>query len=473
MAPRPRVRVNQALTHTNDYGAAQCMRSLAHRSGHCSYTTHTSYCHEHTMSQPISHIEWFRTASPYIYAHRQKTFVIALGDATLSNAALVGIAGDLTLLHALGVRLVLIHGNTGELQVTSSTKIGAPVLTVENFPQYLAEVGATTQSLLAHLSMGPLSAAIRSSELTAVSGNFVRGKPLGVLEGIDQQQVGAVRSIHAEAINRHLDSQALVIVPPVGYSMSGEAFGLDPTLLAQAVAKELKADKLIYFIDQNGLEDASNRLISEITRTELLPENWPNLAPVLTAAQAITKEGTTRCHLINYQRDGALLEELFTRGGCGTQIVQHRSSTLRPAQPEDISGILALVKPLEAEGVLVKRSRELIESELGNFWVVDQEDTIIACAALYPFDGAGEIACLATDPEYRDLDHGEALLSTLIASAQSQGMANVFVLTTQTAHWFLERGFKQAEVSALPSEKQTLYNWQRNAKVYLRPVITP
>jgi amino-acid N-acetyltransferase len=423
------------------------------------------------MSTKTGHLEWFRTASPYIYAHRQKTFVIMLDQAALCREAMIGICGDLTLLHALGVRLILVHGNPGDVQVDTAANVQPLPLTTARFAQYLQETSTATQNLMAQLSSGSTQAITRPSDLVALSGNFIRARPLGVIDGIDQQQAGTVRSVNATAINQALDNQALVIIPPVGYSLSGESFGLDATILAQAVASSIEADKLIYFIDAKGLEDETGQVLSEITSGELSPSDWPLLASTLMAAKQAIDDGTKRCHLVSYQHDGALLEELFTREGCGTQIVSQKSSSLRPAMPNDISGILRLVEPLEATGALVKRSRELIESELDNFWVVEHEHTIIACAALYAFGTSGEVACMATDPTYRDENHGEALLNALIRSAKQQHLSEVFVLTTQAAHWFLERGFISAPVTSLPKTKQKLYNWQRNAKVYTRAVV--
>jgi amino-acid N-acetyltransferase len=422
------------------------------------------------MSVEQDPIRWFRTASPYIYAHRNKTFVVSLDQDALRPSAFVSIARDLTLLHALGVRLVVVHANAGSLQVKTESETGYPVLTASNLGAYLEQTGGTTQRLLAQLSAGLPNAVSQSSDLVAVSGNFIKAQPLGILNGIDQEHDGIVRRVNHLEIVKSLDQQALVIVPPLGYSLSGETFGLDPTVLAGEIATALQADKLIYFIDQDRLIDDAGQAISELTGAALDPAQWPSLINVLTTAKKVVGSTAAKCHLIHPDHDGALLEELFTREGCGTQIVQTPSAQLRPAQLIDIHGILALIEPLEATGALVKRSRELIESELDRFWVIVQEGLIIGCGALYPFRHGAEIACLATDPLHRDLDHGDRLLKALIQSAKAQAIDKVFVLTTQTAHWFQERGFEATSVTDLPEDKQALYNWQRNAKVFFRTI---
>ena len=166
-----------------------------------------------------------------------------------------------------------------------------------------------------------------------------------------------------------------------------------------------------------------------------------------------------------------MLLELFTRDGVGTLITAEAYEGLRAATIEDVGGILELITPLEAEGVLVKRSREMLEMEIHHFLVVKRDGMIIACAALYPYDGRmGELACLAVHPDYRSSGRGDSLLQAIEHKARQQGMNKLFVLTTQTSHWFRERGFKSIDISKLPVKKRELYNYQRNAKVFIKTI---
>ncbi|HHX83197.1 MAG TPA: amino-acid N-acetyltransferase, partial [Pseudomonadaceae bacterium] len=157
--------------------------------------------------------------------------------------------------------------------------------------------------------------------------------------------------------------------------------------------------------------------------------------------------------------------------GIGPLITQEQYEQLRVASIQDVGGILELIEPLENQGVLVHRSRELLESEIERFSVIDREGTIVACAALYPQDSeSGELACLATHPEYRNGGRGENLLEAIERQARKQGLKRIFVLTTKTPHWFLERGFKEATVAALPEKKKNLYNYQRNSRICIKPL---
>jgi len=168
---------------------------------------------------------------------------------------------------------------------------------------------------------------------------------------------------------------------------------------------------------------------------------------------------------LSYQYDGALLEELYTRDGAGTQIIRESYEQIRPANPADVPGIIELISPLEEQGVLVKRSRELLESEHHLFTVCERDGMIVGCAALYPFDNIGELACLATHPDYRDDNRGELLLAEIVAKAKKQKFKTLFVLTTRAVHWFLERGFNSESLDVLPESRKSLYNYQRNSKL--------
>ena len=123
---------------------------------------------------------------------------------------------------------------------------------------------------------------------------------------------------------------------------------------------------------------------------------------------------------------------------------------------DDVGGILELIEPMEQAGVLVKRSRELLEQEIERFCVVERDGTVIACAALYPFthEAIAEVACVAVHPGYRDAGRGDTLLQFIEARSREQGMTALFVLSTRTAHWFRERGFQTASVERLPQHKR-------------------
>ena len=189
---------------------------------------------------------------------------------------------------------------------------------------------------------------------------------------------------------------------------------------------------------------------------------------LLDAAAEACRGGVARSHIVSYAEDGALLTELFTRDGGGTLVSQEQFEVVREATIEDVGGLLELISPLEEQGILVRRSREVLEREIEQFSVVEREGMIIACAALYQIadSDAGELACLAVNPEYRHGGRGDELLERIETRAREQGLKTLFVLTTRTAHWFRERGFEPSSVERLPAARASLYNYQRNSKIF-------
>ncbi|XOV86078.1 MAG: amino-acid N-acetyltransferase [Pseudomonadota bacterium] len=424
------------------------------------------------MSENQPYVKWFRDSSPYINAHRNRTFVLYLGGATLDHDNFPNIVSDIVLLHSLGVKLVVVHGaapqidqHLAALGLTTAFVDGIRVTTAEVLPAVQYAIGKIRTDVEARLSMGLVNSPLHGSDIVVTSGNFLRARPFGVRDGVDYCHTGEVRRVNANAIRRQLDSGAIVLVSPLGYSPAGEVFNINSLDVAAEVAIALMADKLVFFTEDDGVRDEQGEVISELQVSAIPGEGLDQLSPLAQAKRACVK-GVPRCHLISHHSDGALLEELFTRDGAGTQVTRQSYEQIRAARPDDVAGIIELITPLEAEGVLVKRPRELLESEISHFTVIERDGMIVSCAALYPFNDRGELACLATHPDYRNNDRGERLLQQIEANARAQHMKAIFVLTTRTAHWFLERGFTPTRVEDLPDARRNLYNWQRNSKLF-------
>jgi amino-acid N-acetyltransferase len=312
------------------------------------------------------------------------------------------------------------------------------------------------------------------ADIRVSGGNFVTAQPVGVVDGVDLQFTGRVRKIDAVAINNRLRDEEIVLLSPLGYSPTGEIFNLTVEDVAASTAAAIGADKLIFMMDNEGVVDAAGELRAELTIAEaeaLLPDLPPGDAKVyLPHAVRACRMGVARAHLISAATDGALLTEVFTHDGIGTMLTASGLDELREATIDDAGGILQLIEPLEEQGVLVKRSRERLEQEIDRFFVFEHDGLIVACGALYPFDGeaAAELACLAVAPAYRDAGLGDRMLRHAAMRARAMRLKRLFVLTTQATHWFLERGFAEGEVEALPESKKRLYNWQRRSKVLIR-----
>jgi len=430
-------------------------------------------------STTLKFVRDFRQAAPYIESHSDKTFVLALPGEALADDNFANIVHDLALLNSLDVRLVIVHGCRPQVEARLAERgIDAPVkhdlrVTGADALEIVRETTCSLRSQLeAWFSMGLPDTPMHDMRLRTASGNFITAQPIGVRHGIDYHFTGEVRRVDTEAIRALLDRQTIVLISTLGYSPTGETFNLGLEATTVAVARALKADKLIAFVDDDGLRDDSGKLLRDMTHTEVaaLPDNRMWDIPLLASA---VMHGVPRCHIISYQQDGALIVELFSRDGAGTMITATPYERIRAATIDDIAGIVGLIEPLESAGVLVHRSRELLETEITRFTVIDRDGVVIGCAALYPYpeSATGEIACVVSHPDYRGSGRALALLTHLEKQAQQMGLASVFVLTTQTEHWFREQGFVPAGLEMLPPEKQALYNYQRNSKVFRKAII--
>jgi len=427
-------------------------------------------------------VAWVRQAAPYIHAFRGRTFVIAFGGEVLEAgpAAAQSLAQDFNLLESLGIRLVLVHGARpqidAELQrrgLTPRFHKGLRVTDGAALECVKSAMGVTRIEIEALLSQGLPNTPMAGAWMRVTGGNFITAKPVGVVGGVDYQYTGAVRKINAEEIRADLNQQNVVLITPLGVSPTGEIFNLAWEEVAETVAVSLKADKLIFLCGALGLTDKKARLIEAITADEadgLLSrriKQAPELARVLPGALRACRAGVGRVHFIDSRADGAMLMEFFTRAGVGTVMTQAPLARLREATVDDVGSVLALIAPLESDGTLVKRGRERIEMEIGRFSVLDHDGVIVGCAALYPFGGeqAAEMACLAVMPEYRRSGYGDQLMRHIEARAKRLKLKRLFVLTTRTAHWFIERGFAETSVLELPEAKRELYNYQRRSKI--------
>ena len=429
------------------------------------------------------YVNWFRNSSPYINAHRDKTFVIAFGGEAVLHPNFAHLIQDIVLLHSLGIRLVLVHGarpqidaRLTESNLTTRVEQHRRVTDLIALPAVQEAIGRTRFQVEAGLCQGIAAAHLRGPKTRICTGNFVTARPFGVRNGVDYQHSGEVRKVDADAIRQQLALGGLVLLSPLGYSPTGEVFNLLWEEVAEAAATALQADKLIYLSPDAGVLDLAGELIRELTvpqAAELLGTRDEPHYTLISATRALNKVG--RAHIISFANDGALLGELFTLDGSGTLITQQSFENIRLATIDDVGGVLELIAPLEQEGILVRRSRELLETEITHFTILERDEKIIACAALYPFaaEHMGELACVAVHPDYRHGQRGDKLLHAVEQRARMLGLNRLFVLTTRTAHWFMERGFATATVAELPQHKQSLYNYQRNSKVFIKRLAPP
>ncbi|MBA3582492.1 MAG: amino-acid N-acetyltransferase [Gammaproteobacteria bacterium] len=429
----------------------------------------------------LPHIHWFRSAAPYINAHRGKTFVICFTGEAVQSTEFSAMVNDIALLHSLGIRLVLVHGARPQIDQRLNEHGLVPqyaddlrITDDAALPLIKQAIGETRLEIEARLSMGLINTPMAGSQLRTASGNYVIAKPYGVRNGIDFCHTGEIRRIDHEAISNLLDNGYIVLLSPLGYSSTGEVFNLRYEDIAQATAASLCADKLVLLLEDHALHKNRQPLrqltLKEVQQLVSQAKQDVRTQYYLQLASQACQAGVARVHLLNRKQDGVMLQEFFTRDGVGTLVTNEKYEELRNASIQDVGGILELIQPLEADGILVRRSREQLELEINRFTVIERDGMIIGCAALYPYieEKMGELACIVVHADYAGAERGKALFMALESHAQQLGLKQLFALTTHTAHWFREHGFVPTDIQALPMKKRALYNYQRNSKVLLK-----
>ena len=437
------------------------------------------------MNSQKSFVNWFRDSSPYIHAHRNKTFVISFGGEAVLADDFDHHVQDFALLSSLGIRLVLVHGIRPQIDQRLTKQNTSPLfhnnlrITDDLALQCVKEAaGLARVEIEALLSMGLANSPMAGCSLKVASGNFVISKPIGVINGIDYGHTGEVRRIDSSAIHQQLDQNNVVLISPIGYSPSGEIFNLSAEQVATAISIALKAEKLILLTEQSCCHPENNEQIRQMTTDEadIFLQQHQDITDKITlplkAAIQGCRSGIERVHLINRNIDGALLLELFSRDGIGTLISFTPFEELRPATLNDIGGILELIKPLEQQGILARRSREKIEMEIADYIIIERDGLIIGCTALHlnTTNHYGAIACLAIHPDYQRAARGNRLLDYIYKKAKELSLKQLYVLSTQTMHWFIDRGFLSCEMNKLPDELRTLYNPERNSKILVKVI---
>lgn len=427
-------------------------------------------------------VAWFRAVTPYINAFRGKTFVLAFGGKAIASEFIKTLAYDVNLLASLGIRLVLVHGARPQIEeelreknLESKYHRGYRITDADTLDCVLDAVGSVYLEIEAMLSQGLPNTPMANSRIRVIGGNFITGQPIGVLDGIDMHYAGKVRKVDSEGINAQLGLGNIVLLNCEGPSPTGEIFNLQMEEVAEAIAVAIKADKLVYLTDSRGVTDETGELLDAMTADEasqlLRDASWlsNDMMRYLPCAVRASRSGVGRVHLIGYEQDGSLLRELFTHDGVGTVVTRESLENIREAKPDDIAALIALIEPMEQEGILVHRPRELLEREIERFSIMLHDGIIVGCAALYPHsEEEAELACLAVNPDHREWGYGEQLMERIFRRAKKSGIKRLFVLTTRTEHWFVERGFKLGTVDDLPAAKKEMYNYQRRSKVLFK-----
>ena len=438
------------------------------------------------MENPTQFVQWLRSVAPYIHAFGGKTFVVAFPGELVAAGALPVLAQDLSLLVGLGIRVVLVHGSRPQVaeqlalrNVAGRFHNGVRVTDSAAMECAKEAAGELRLDIEAAFSQGLPNTPMSNAHISIVSGNFVTARPLGVIDGVDHELTGVTRKVAAVKIQPILETEDnIVLLSPLGFSPTGEVFNLTMEDVAVSAAIALHAEKLIFITETPLMKDAGGGDIRELSSHQaeavLQAGFLPNDASFyLQHAIKACNSGVDRAHIIPFSLDGSALLELFTHDGVGTMITHENLESLRQATIEDVGGIIKLIEPLEADGTLVKRPRELIEREIEQFSVIEHDGVIFGCAALYPYPEArtGEMAALTVSPQVQGQGDGDRILKRVEQRARTMGLESIFVLTTRTMHWFIRRGFAQVDPDWLPEARKRKYNWDRRSQVLVKKLV--
>jgi amino-acid N-acetyltransferase len=441
---------------------------------------------------PHTFVPWFRSVAPHIHAYRGKAFVVGMAGEMIAAGKLSAFVQDLSILHAMGIKIVLVHGFRPQVNEQLKTKghtsrfsHGMRITDAVALDCAQEAAGQLRFEIEAAFSQGLPNTPMANATVRVVSGNFLTARPVGVVDGIDFLHSGVVRKVDYAAIRRAIDIGALVLLSPFGFSPTGEAFNLSMEDVATSTAIALQADKLVFLSEVPGIRetpaDESAPIDTELTLADAetllasLPRPTQPTDPAFYLQHCVKacRGGVERSHILPFATDGALLMEVFTHDGIGTMVVDEKLESLREATADDVGGILQLIEPYERDGTMVRRERHEIERDIALYTVIEHDGVIFGCAALYPYPESrtGELATLTISPQVQSQGDGERILKRVEQQARAAGLHTIFVLTTRTMHWFIKRGFEHVSTDWLPDDRKRKYNWDRRSQVLVKKLV--
>ena len=445
---------------------------------------------EKINSSRNSFVEHFRLSAKFIYQFNKKIFVIAFGGEVLKDKQIKQITHDINLLHSLNISLVLVHGIRPQIDhkliaARNRTRLvrNQRVTDKQALEQIIEVNGRIRTEIEATLSSSMSDSPMAGSDIKVSSGNFLTARPVGVIDGVDMEFTGQIRKVDTHAILDKLSHNEVVLISPLGFSPVGEIFNLSYEQTAAQIAASIKADKLIYYIDSDGVLNKRGELIPEMTteKAENLirsieknssPENAAHISykdfNILKSSLSAIKQNVEKVHLINRNTNGSLIEELYTDKGSGTILTEYALEKIRPASLKDVKRIHQLIEPLGQDGILLSRASEQIERDLDHFHVIEHNHNLIGCVALYPYESMTEIACFAIHPNNQRQGYGMKLLNYCEKKIKNKNTEYAFIFTTQSEHWFEEKGFVEADKNTMPTERRKIYHLERNSKFFTK-----
>jgi len=412
----------------------------------------------------------------YIPQFRDKTFILAVDGAIVTDENFATLLLDVAVLRSLNIRVVLVHGASAQIKalaeeqnIQPSNLDGAGITDAATLKLALTAANRLTHEILEGLS---------ANDLRAASTNVIIAHPMGILQGVDNLFTGKVERVDTALLQTLLAQDVIPVIPPLGFDGDGKTYRVNSDGVAVAVAEALKAIKLIFITAQDGLR-YNNQLIRQMLVSELqnlLQQNSPGFAPeILSKAQhaaVACRAGVPRVHIISGKVDEGLLAEVFSNDGIGTLIYANEYQQIRPARKKDIRAIQLLTQKAVETDELVKRSKAAIEKNLGDYFIFEIDKNPVACVALhvYPEQKKGELACLYVSSSYENQGIGRKLIQFVENKAREMELDVLITLSTQAFTYFQSKGgFAEGTPDDLPPARREKYEQSgRNSKVLVK-----
>jgi len=412
----------------------------------------------------------------YIPRFREKTFILSVDGAIVTDENFANILLDVAVLRSLNIRVVLVHGASAQIQalargqkVTPSDLDGSGVTDAATLKLALTAANRLTHEILEGLS---------ANDLRAASSNAIIAHPMGILQGVDHLLTGKVERVDVDLLQTLLAQDVIPVIPPLGFDGDGKTYRVNSDGVALAVAEALKAVKLIFITTADGLY-FQNKLIRQMIVGELealLEKGKSEFSngsfSKAKHAAAACRAGVQRVHVINGRVDEGLLAEVFSNEGIGTLIYANEYQQIRPAKKKDVRAIKALTQSAVESDELLKRTRASIEKFLGNYFIFEIDKNPVACVALhsYPEHGKGELASLYVSASHENQGIGRKLIQFVENKARESGLSELITLSTQAFTYFQSKGgFVEGSPNDLPPARREKYDQSgRNSKVLVK-----
>ncbi len=277
-----------------------------------------------------------KQAIPYIRMYKGKIFVVKVGGRVVGRKDMLdALVEDVCLLQQVGIKVVLVHGGGGQA-TDLSKRLGLETKIVEGRRVTDAQTLEVAKMVYAGTLNVDILATFRAHETPAVG---VSGIDAGLVlakkraaGAVDYGFVGDIESVDPKVLNTLLDAGMTPVVACLGADAEGGVLNINADSVAEAIARALKAEKLVVVTDTEGiLQDVGNpgSLVSyaDIEEVEAMKSSGRltgGMLPKVAACIRALQGGVRRTHIINGLKPGALLRETFTNAGCGTMIVQKR-----------------------------------------------------------------------------------------------------------------------------------------------------